>query len=141
MTGLIIGSTIVMALSRRFGRPLVERFVDSKSVERIDRLVEKRGSLVIFLIFLLPFLPDDAVCFLAGLTPIPLLELVLLAMIGRFPGVFVANLLGSQAQSFELWQWIMVAILFMLVAGLVWRYRMEIREKILGWLEKVTDKE
>jgi uncharacterized membrane protein YdjX (TVP38/TMEM64 family) len=62
-------------------------------------------------------------------------------MIGRFPGVFVANLLGSQAQSFELWQWIMVAILFMLVAGLVWRYRMEIREKILGWLEKVTDKE
>jgi uncharacterized membrane protein YdjX (TVP38/TMEM64 family) len=141
MIGLIIGSTLVMALTRRFGRPLVERFVDRKSVERIDQLVEKRGSLVIFLIFLLPFLPDDAVCFLAGLTPIPLLELVLLAMIGRFPGVFVANLLGSQAQSFELWQWIMVAILFMLVAGLVWRYRMEIREKILGWLEKVTDKE
>jgi uncharacterized membrane protein YdjX (TVP38/TMEM64 family) len=141
LIGLIIGSTLVMALTRRFGRPLVERFVDRKSVERIDKLVEKRGSLVIFLIFLLPFLPDDAVCFLAGLTPIPLLELVLLAMIGRFPGVFVANLLGSQAQSFELWQWIMVAILFMLVAGLVWRYRMEIREKSLGWLEKVTDKE
>ena len=141
MTGLIIGSTIVMALTRRFGRPLVERFVDSKSVERIDRLVEKRGSLVIFLIFLLPFLPDDAVCFLAGLTPIPLLELVLLAIIGRFPGVFVANLLGSQAQSFELWQWIVFALFFMLVAGFVWRYRVEIREKILGWLEKVTDKE
>ena len=141
MTGLIIGSTIVMALTRRFGRPLVERFVDSKSVERIDRMVEKRGSLVIFLVFLLPFLPDDAVCFLAGLTPIPLLELVLLAIIGRFPGVFVANLLGSQAQSFELWQWIVVTLIFMLLAGLVWRYRISIREKILGWLEKVTDKE
>ncbi|MDO9086361.1 MAG: TVP38/TMEM64 family protein [Anaerolineaceae bacterium] len=141
MTGLIIGSTIVMALTRRFGRPLVERFVDSKSVDRIDRLVEKRGSLVIFLVFLLPFLPDDAVCFLAGLTPIPLLELVLLAIIGRFPGVFVANLLGSQAQSLELWQWIVVTLIFMLLAGLVWRYRIEIREKILGWLEKVTDKE
>lgn len=141
MTGLIIGSTIVMALTRRFGRPLVERFVDSKSIERIDQLVEKRGSLVIFLIFLLPFLPDDAVCFLAGLTPIPLMELVLLAMIGRFPGVFVANLLGSQAQSFELWQWIVVMLLFMLLAGFVWRYRIEVREKILGWLEKVSDKE
>jgi uncharacterized membrane protein YdjX (TVP38/TMEM64 family) len=141
MIGLIIGSTLVMALTRRFGRPLVERFVDRKSVERIDQLVEKRGSLVIFLIFLLPFLPDDAVCFLAGLTPIPLLELVLLAMIGRFPGVFVANLLGSQAQSFELWQWIVVMLLFMLLAGFVWRYRIEVREKILGWLEKVTDKE
>jgi uncharacterized membrane protein YdjX (TVP38/TMEM64 family) len=141
MIGLMIGSTLVMVLTRRFGRPLVERFVDRKSIKRIDRLVEKRGSLVIFLIFLLPFLPDDAVCFLAGLTPIPLLELVLLALIGRFPGVFVANLLGSQAKALDLWQWIAFSFLFILLAGFIWRYRIEIREKILRWLERVTDKE
>jgi uncharacterized membrane protein YdjX (TVP38/TMEM64 family) len=138
MIGLMIGSTIVMALTRRFGRPIVERFVDPAAIVRIDRLVERRGSLVIFLIWLLPFLPDDAVCFLAGLTPIPLLELVILALLGRFPGVFIANLLGSQAEALALWQWIVFGVLFALATGFFWRFRSEIREKILDWLEKVS---
>jgi len=141
MTGLMIGSILVMVLTRRFGRPMMERFIDPSSIERIDRLVERRGSLVIFLIFLFPFLPDDAVCFLAGLTSIPLLELVLLAMAGRTPGVFVANLLGSHADSLVLWQWIVLGVLFVLAAGFIWRFRSEIREKILGWLEKISRKE
>jgi len=141
MIGLMIGSMLVMILTRRFGRPIVERFVDPLTIERIDQLVQRRGSLVIFLIFLLPFLPDDAVCFLAGLTPIPLLELILLALAGRFPGVLVANLLGSRVESFELWQWITVGVLFMLAGGFIWRYRSEIRERILIWLENFSKKD
>ncbi len=141
MIGLMIGSMLVMILTRRFGRPIVERFVDPLTIERIDQLVQRRGSLVIFLIFLLPFLPDDAVCFLAGLTPIPLLQLILLALAGRFPGVLVANLLGSRVESFELWQWITVGVLFMLAGGFIWRYRSEIRERILIWLENFSKKD
>jgi len=141
MIGLMIGSVLVMILTRRFGRPIVERFVDPLTIERIDQLVQRRGSLVIFLIFLLPFLPDDAVCFLAGLTPIPLLQLILLALAGRFPGVLVANLLGSRVESFELWQWITVGVLFMLAGGFIWRYRIEIRERILIWLENFSKKD
>ncbi|HSM24062.1 MAG TPA: VTT domain-containing protein, partial [Anaerolineaceae bacterium] len=44
MVGLLIGSAIVMLLTRKFGRPLMERFVDQTSIERIDRLVQRRGS-------------------------------------------------------------------------------------------------
>lgn len=139
MIGLITGSVLVMLLTRKFGRPLMERFIDPSSIERIDRLVERRGSLVIFLIFLLPFLPDDAICFLAGLTPIPILELVLIAMIGRFPSVFLANLLGSQVHTFALWQWILLGVIFALMAGFVLRYRGKIREKVLGWVERVSE--
>jgi len=139
MIGLITGSVTVMLLTRKFGRPLMERFIDPSSIERIDRLVERRGSLVIFLIFLLPFLPDDAICFLAGLTPIPILELVLIAMIGRFPSVFLANLLGSQVHTFALWQWILLGVIFTIMAGFVLRYRGKIREKVLGWVERVSE--
>lgn len=141
MIGLIVGSTIVMLLTRKFGRPLMERFVEPSSIERIDRLVERRGSLVIFLVFLLPFLPDDAICFLAGLSPIPILELVLVAVIGRFPSVFFANLWGSQVHTFTLWQWILFGVIFAVIAGFVLRFRVEIREKILVWLERVSEPE
>jgi uncharacterized membrane protein YdjX (TVP38/TMEM64 family) len=140
MTGLMIGSILVMLLTRKFGRPLVERFVDISSVEQIDRLIEKRGSLVIFLIFLFPFLPDDTVCFLAGLTPIPLLELFLLALVGRLPGVFVANFLGSKSQTVVLWQWIVLGVVFLLIAGLVLKFRVKIRTSILQFLENITVK-
>lgn len=140
MTGLMIGSTIVMALTRRYGRRLVKHFLDISAFERIDKMVERHGSKVIFLIWLLPFLPDDVVCFLAGLTSIPLVELVILALIGRIPGVFVANLLGSQVDSLALWQWIVLGVFFALVAGFVFRFRNQIQEKILDWVDKVSRK-
>ncbi len=139
MIGIMVGSTLVMGLARRFGRPLVERFVNPTSVQRLDQMIAKRGSLVIFLIFLLPFLPDDAVCFLAGLTTIPLLELALLALIGRLPGVFMANFLGSQTQSINSWQWIVLGAAFILLAGLVYHNREEIRVRIVNFLEKVVE--
>lgn len=139
MIGIMVGSTLVMGLARRFGRPLVERFVNPASVQRLDQMIAKRGSLVIFLLFLLPFLPDDAVCFLAGLTTIPLLELVLLVLIGRLPGVFMANFLGSQTQSINSWQWIVIGAAFILLAGLVYHNREEIRVRIVNFLEKVME--
>ena len=140
MTGIMIGTTIVMALTRRYGRRLVERFLDISAFERIDQMVERHGSKVIFLIWLLPFLPDDVVCFLAGLTSIPLLELVILALIGRSPGAFVANLLGSQADSLELWQWIVLGVVFAVGAGFILRFRNQIQEKILDWVDKISRK-
>ncbi len=48
-----------------------------------------------FMIFLLPALPDDAVCFLAGLTKLKLLPLTLVSLLGRAPGMAVLSLTGA----------------------------------------------
>jgi uncharacterized membrane protein YdjX (TVP38/TMEM64 family) len=138
MIGLISGSWLAMLLARRFGRPLVERFVDAALIARLDGLVKQYGSVFIFLIFLIPFLPDDAICFLAGLTPIPILELVILAMLGRLPGVFFANLLGSRVTTLAAWQWVLLAGLFALILALFWRKRKELPQSLLGWVEKTS---
>jgi len=140
LIGLGIGSTLAMGLARCFGRPLVERFVDRRLLARLDGFLQRRGALFVFLIFLFPFLPDDAVCFLAGLTPIPLAELVLLAVVGRLPGIFVANWVGASAAEFSPLQWGLLGAVVLVVAVAFWRFqeRIEVRlvdlvDQIAGW--------
>jgi uncharacterized membrane protein YdjX (TVP38/TMEM64 family) len=69
MVGLIVGRALAMLLGRWFGRRLVERLVDPEKLAHWDGIAQRRGPLFFFLVFLLPFLPDDLVCFLVGLSP------------------------------------------------------------------------
>lgn len=95
MIGITIGSTAAFWLSRRFGRSYVERMIDDDALSTFDTLAERRGLLTLFVLFLIPGLPDDALCFVGGLTPIPLRKLVLVAIVGRTPAFFLVNVLGG----------------------------------------------
>jgi uncharacterized membrane protein YdjX (TVP38/TMEM64 family) len=95
--GLALGTLMAVWLARRLGRPLVERFVSAAWIRRIDSYVERRGALVLFLIFLVPFLPDDLCCLVAGLTSLRITHVVLLAVVGRTPGLVISTLMGAQA--------------------------------------------
>lgn len=93
--GATIGFTIIFALSRRFGRPLVERFFDKKHIEKFDFITKKNGGMALFLIFLLPAFPDDLICYLAGLTKIPIRTLILISIAGRLPGYLLLSFTGN----------------------------------------------
>jgi uncharacterized membrane protein YdjX (TVP38/TMEM64 family) len=96
MTGTLLGTTLAFAVARRFGRPYVERFVADDSLGLFDDVVADDGRLAVFVSFVLPGLPDDVLCFVAGLTKIPLWQLAVLAFVGRFPSVFLLNLAGAE---------------------------------------------
>jgi uncharacterized membrane protein YdjX (TVP38/TMEM64 family) len=95
MIGTALGSALAFFLARRFGRPFVEKVIDEKVLKRFDYVSNDKGTFALFLIFLLPVLPDDAVCYIAGLTRIPIWKLLIIAVIGRFPGFLVLNLTGA----------------------------------------------
>jgi uncharacterized membrane protein YdjX (TVP38/TMEM64 family) len=95
MVGVTVGSTVVFVLARRYGRPFVERVFEDEAVARFDSLVDERGALGLFVVFLLPTFPDDAVCALAGLTPLRLRTLVVLVVLGRLPTFLLVALAGD----------------------------------------------
>ncbi|OQA22906.1 MAG: TVP38/TMEM64 family inner membrane protein YdjZ [Chloroflexi bacterium ADurb.Bin360] len=97
VVGVQLGSMLAMGLSRVFGRRLAERFTGAALLESWDRLVHRWGILLILLVFALPLLPDDVMCFVAGLTDIPLRRLFIWTLLARFPGVAAAVLLGDRA--------------------------------------------
>ncbi|MFC6824070.1 TVP38/TMEM64 family protein [Halopelagius fulvigenes] len=99
VVGVVVGSTVVFVLARRFGRPYVERVVDDSVLERFDSFVEERGAVGLFVVFLFPAFPDDAVCALAGLTTLRIRTLVALVAVGRVPTFLLVAHVGERAAS------------------------------------------
>ena len=131
VAGMLCGSTIILWLVRRLGRPFAERLAGRENLERFDRYLERRGVLYLFWIFLLPFLPDDAICLVAGLSPLPIYQVLILALVGRTPGLFAANLIGHTAENLSLVQWLIFGAVIIVIGGLFWRLQVPIEASLL----------
>ncbi len=92
--GATLGAAGVFWISRRYGRKLVEKLVKKESLEKFDFVIGRRASLLLFLIFIIPGLPDDIVCYIAGLTDIPIKKLIVIFALGRLPAVVSNNYIG-----------------------------------------------
>ena len=134
--GLSLGTTLAILLARYAGRPLVRRLVKAQTLEKLDRLAAGRGLLFFLLVFLLPGLPDDVACFVAGLTSLPVPALIAVSAFGRLPSLITAVWLGAYAERLPWQGW---AILGLLAAGAalsIWRYGERIQDVLLGRLAK-----
>jgi uncharacterized membrane protein YdjX (TVP38/TMEM64 family) len=138
--GVIAGSSVAMALARRFGRPWAERLIKREMLERLDGYSRQRGTLFFFLVFLFPFLPDDVACFLAGLTLLPLPELIVLAALGRLPGIFVANFVGANAAALTRTQGAFFIAGLAVIALAFWRYQERVEMAMLKMIAWLSDK-
>ena len=94
--GASIGTYVAVVLSRRYGRPLVERLVDPETVDHFDAAVDRRGLVALFVVFLVPGLPDDAICLAAGLTRLDVRQVVIVSALGRLPGYALVALAGAR---------------------------------------------
>jgi uncharacterized membrane protein YdjX (TVP38/TMEM64 family) len=134
--GLILGTTAALLLARYLGRPLVQRLIAPAALEKMDRLAENRGLVFFFLVFLIPGLPDDIACFVAGLTSLPLLALIAASAIGRLPSVVASVWLGTHAQQLPWQGWLILAGLTVALALVAWRYGERIQDAVLKWLAR-----
>jgi uncharacterized membrane protein YdjX (TVP38/TMEM64 family) len=117
LAGVLLGSAVAIGVTRRYGRSYAERAVEEAALARFDGLVDRVGEPGLFVMFLLPVFPDDALCFLAGLTEIPVSRLLALVLVGRAPTfVLVAYLGGSVADADLLLAGTLAALLAALVA-------------------------
>ena len=138
ITGLVIGTAVAMTLARRLGRPLVERLVPERQLARWDDLTAHQGPWFFFLVFLLPFVPDDVTSFLIGLSPLPILPMLTLATLGRLPGVFVSCWLGARATALPWWAWIPLGGGTAGLAWLFWHYHNELEDLIVRLIQRVS---
>lgn len=93
--GLTLGSFIAFILSRIFGRPLVEKFVDPAVLGRFDYLLERKGIFLVFVLFLLPGVPKDYLCFILGLGQLTAIEFLAVSTLGRLFGTVLLTLSGG----------------------------------------------
>lgn len=96
--GIMAGSAFNFYFARIVGRPTLERFISRNTLEKVDRsLNDAKGKTALFLLFLLPGAPKDAMCYGAGLTRMTLAEFVAITGLARSPALFASILIGSHA--------------------------------------------
>ena len=93
--GLTLGSWINFALSKTFGRPLVDKFVSKKTMNKYDYLLHHKGAFLVFLLFLIPGFPKDMLCYIIGLGHLTTKEFLLISTVGRFGGTVLLTLAGN----------------------------------------------
>ncbi|MFQ6099997.1 MAG: TVP38/TMEM64 family protein [Anaerolineae bacterium] len=141
MVGLLLGTALAMALGRWFGRPLVEHLVKPEQLARWDRIADRRGPLFLFLIFLFPFLPDDVVCFLIGLSPLAIPRMIVLAALGRLPGVYISCWVGAYATELPWWAWIPLGGGAAALAWVFWRYQARLEGLTVRLIQRLVRRE
>ncbi|WP_291653005.1 VTT domain-containing protein [Clostridium sp.] len=103
---IISGSAIIFYLSRICGRAFVERFVSTKVLQKYKEVINSpKGEIIIFLMLLLPFFPDDIINFLVGISSISFKRYFIILILTRPWEVLIASALGSASISIPLWGW------------------------------------
>jgi len=93
--GLTLGSWVAFELASVFGRPLVEKFVSKKSLEKFHFLTTNAGMMISFLLFLIPGFPKDYLCYILGLTGMHLGAFLIVSTFGRMPGTYLLTIQGA----------------------------------------------
>lgn len=91
----LLGAQVSFELSRRFGRPLVTRFLNRKTLGRADRLVVASGAPGLLLLRLTPVVAFTAINWAAGLTPLGRWTFFWTTAVGIIPGAILFTVSGS----------------------------------------------
>jgi uncharacterized membrane protein YdjX (TVP38/TMEM64 family) len=99
LVGVLLGSAIAFTLAERYGRSFVEDMLHDDVIDRFDTFVDQIGipGLVAFVV--IPGLPDDAICFLAGITKWRLRTFMAAIAVGRLPAYVLTVYAGGKLAS------------------------------------------
>lgn len=132
MLGAALGTYVAIRVARRFGRPWVEQVVADDALDHFDGVLDRYGLFGVFLVFLLPGLPDDVLCLVAGLSPLDVKKVVAVSVVGRAPGYLVLVLSGAGVAEGRLTEvGVVLGVTAAVSAVLVWR-----RRAVLAWLDR-----
>jgi uncharacterized membrane protein YdjX (TVP38/TMEM64 family) len=137
VAGILMGSAASFFLARLLGRPFVSALFPGPQAERIEKLLASRGArIVFFLLFLIPGIPKDVLCYVAGITPMGFPFFAAVSTLGRLPGIIGSAIIGSAAAA---QRWVLMGIVA-LAAVALFGAGLLLRPRIQGWLEGIAEK-
>lgn len=96
LIGILIGTSVIFLLVKRFGRPFVQKIVGDKDLSTYKFLSDPRKvDLTVFILFFIPGTPKDALTYIAPLAPIKPVKYILIATFARIPSIITSTLLGD----------------------------------------------
>jgi uncharacterized membrane protein YdjX (TVP38/TMEM64 family) len=130
--GLSLGSLGAFLIARWLEEHYVKRRIPDEILQKFDFLMERQGALISFILFLLPGFPKDYLCFILGLSRMPLKLFLLICIVGRIPGTLLLTLQGAKVYEGDYYDTIAILGLCLVLIGLLAYYR----EAVYRWIRR-----
>ncbi len=125
-TSLVIGGQIAFWLSRKFGRPFAEKWIAADVLDRWDKSAAGQGMAFYVIALVMPFVPNDAMCYIAGLGSMSFKRFLLANMLGRGIASLLTATVGANLVEVPAILWVFIVGFVVLgVAGWIFARRMQ----------------
>lgn len=119
----IAGSTVMFFIGRKYGKKALKHFTTEENYQKYERRLSGKGAKTVLLgVFILPFMPDDAICLLAGIGEISFKDFLLLMAVGRIPSIIITTAMGAGLYTNLKYIVAGASLLFYLIVFVVYRY-------------------
>ncbi len=124
--GLTLGSALAFGGGRLLSSFFTEKFRHTKLYQRFNHLVSRGDYLLPFVLFVFPGFPKDSLCYLLGMSSMPLPVFMFLTTVGRLPGTLLLSANGAEAYNGDLLRLGMTLLLSaaVVVPAMIFRHRL-----------------
>lgn len=127
---LVAGGEAAYFLARKYGRPFAERWVAPDVLSRWDKAAQGQGIGFFAVMLVMPLVPNDAMCYVAGLGTINHRRFAIANFLGRGAACVMTSAAGSLGGNLS-WQGWAVLIGLFIVIGVVWQFAKYQRSHLL----------
>lgn len=119
LIGALVGRVAVFLLVRRFGVRAVEVFFPLEKVQSLRFLQnEKKLTFWVFFLFFLPGTPKDVLCYIVGLTKLPLRSWIIISTIAPIPSIITSTIGGDALGMGDYAFAVLVFVITLVISGL-----------------------
>ncbi len=114
---LVVGGQAAFWLARRYGRPFAEKWVSAPVLDRWDKSAAGQGIGFYVVTLVMPFFPNDAMCYVAGLGHMTFRRFLIANIVGRGIASFLTVVVGAYSDRIPGLLW--MAIVAFIVLGII----------------------
>ncbi|MBQ1328946.1 MAG: TVP38/TMEM64 family protein [Mogibacterium sp.] len=138
ITGAVIGTVISFYLAKLLGNDAMNLFFGEEKVRDYKKKLDSgRGLLLAFLIYLIPGIPKDIVSYVAGISDMRFRPFLLVATVGRIPGMLGSLMLGHFFGRQDYRAMIIIAVIIAVILLICYIKR----DALIGFLDDVEKKD
>ena len=97
LISIVISNSLLFFIGDKFGEKLAIKLIGKEEFEKTQNLVDKKSKLLLPVLFLLPGIPDEALCLVSGITKIKYPYLLLVSLLFHIAEIGIICFLGSGA--------------------------------------------
>ena len=116
---LVLGGEAAYVLARKFGRPFAERWISPDVLSRWDKAAAGQGIGFFAIMLVMPLVPNDAMCYVAGLGTISHRRFAIANLLGRGMACAITSAAGVLGGHLSWQGWGGIVAVFVVI-GLAW---------------------